>query len=141
MNTCSCSTGGSKLPCVGKLLIRIAVAAVFIYAGYGKFAMADVAQAGFEALFGAAWLSSVVGAVEIIAGVMILVGFQVRIAGVVLAIIMIVAILTAHKGQSFGEIMLPFTMLLTSLGLAFMGPGCLSVERCTKKDAFPAVGM
>ena len=81
----------------------------------------------FPTLF--AWL---VGITEVATGVFLLVGVLVRLSGVLVAVIMLVATLTVHLENGYvttdGGFELTLALLLVAVSLVFAGPGRLSVE-------------
>jgi putative oxidoreductase len=114
------------LKAAGLLALRIALAIIFIYSGYqklfvghemvtGLFDKLGLAPAGFWA-----W---VVGIVEFFGGIMILLGIFARYASVPLSIIMIVAMLTAHRGGPFSGYFLPLALLGGCLAILGAGAG------------------
>lgn len=114
---------------IALLIVRLALAAVFIYHGYGI--CSAVSQfAGFTKMpIAAAWL---VGGGELLGGLGMLAGVLSRIAGVGLAIIMLGAIVTYHWAHGFSitnqgyEYVL--TLLLNGLAITIAGPGKYSLE-------------
>jgi putative oxidoreductase len=136
MNCSHCSDGsGLKKASIGKLLLRIGIGVIFIYAGYFKLTHAAMVAPMFESLFGAGWLGTLVGLVELITGILVLVGFQTAVAGALQVIIMIVAIWTSHIGpdKGFTDVQFPMLVLLGSAAIALMSPGHYSVARCMCK--------
>lgn len=112
------------------LLLRIGVAVVFLYHGWGKLTGIE----GVQQFFGnigiplpglMAW---VVGIVEFIGGLLVLVGYKIRIPCILLAIVMVVAILTVKIGAGFEEARIDFVLLLVNISLALTGAGGYSVE-------------
>lgn len=120
------------------LFIRISLGVVFIIAGWMK--VSNMAGTiGFFATIGIpAWLTYIVAYAELIGGIMAILGILVRYAGIVLAIIMLVAckILFA-KGFSAmnGGYEYPFTLMLASLAMTTLGAGKYSLccFKCFKK--------
>lgn len=111
---------------VALLLVRVALASVFIYHGWGKLSDLDGTAGMFEDMGFAPFWATVVALVEFIGGVLILIGVRVREAGVLLAIIMIVAITQVHWDNGFagnGGYEFQFVLLLSSLAMVFAGPG------------------
>lgn len=74
----------------------------------------------------------VAGAIEVIAGILVLIGFKTRIAAFVASGEMAVAYFMAHMSQGFwpvlnqGEAAILFCFIF--LYLAFQGPGALSID-------------
>ncbi|MER8467639.1 DoxX family protein [Mesorhizobium sp. M1396] len=122
------------------LLSRLLLAALFVPSGFH--ALSDIAgTTGYFAGLGlplptlAAWGT---GLFELVAGLLILVGFQTRIAALLLAAFCIVAGFIGHYGQGGGDAMLAFLhqqMLMKDiatsggfLALAMAGAGAWSVD-------------
>lgn len=86
-------------------------------------------------------MAVVLAAAETFGSLAIILGIGTAYAAPILAFVMLVAILTAHlgsalaKGFPFGLLTfeLPLANLLSSLAIAFMGPGRLSLESYLKK--------
>jgi putative oxidoreductase len=122
------------------LLSRLLLAALFVPSGFH--ALSDIAgTTGYFAGLGlplptlAAWGT---GLFELIAGLLILVGFQTRITALLLAAFCIVAGFIGHYGQGGGDAMLAFLhqqMLMKDvaisggfLALAMAGAGAWSID-------------
>ncbi|UVK44725.1 DoxX family protein [Mesorhizobium sp. AR07] len=122
------------------LLSRLLLAVLFVPSGLQ--ALSDIAgTSGYFAGLGlplptlAAWGT---GFFELIAGLLILVGFQTRISALLLAAFCIVAGFTGHYGQGGGDAMLTFLhqqMLMKDiaisggfLALAMAGAGAWSID-------------
>lgn len=126
---------------MGLALVRIALGVVFTVSGVGKVlgvgpkAMGIDGFAGFLGGMGvpaptvAAWG---VGLLELVGGVMLLVGLLTRVVAVLLAINMAVALVLVHLPSGFvasnGGYEYVLVLALCSLGLAVGGPGALSVD-------------
>lgn len=113
----------------GLFLIRLALAIVFIYHGYGKLANMEMtigffAKLGFPAIL--AWL---VALGELGSGLAMLLGVLVRYAGILIAVIMLVAILKVKMAMGFGNggYELDLVLLLTALGVSMLGGGKYSL--------------
>lgn len=89
-------------PDAGKLFIRIALALVFIHAGWLKLHNMEMVLEGFSSMGIPAFLAYFVTYVEFIGGILMLAGFLVRYVGILLAIIMAVATFKAHWANGFG---------------------------------------
>tara|TARA_B100001248_G_scaffold261761_2_gene254131 strand:- start:938 stop:1363 length:426 start_codon:yes stop_codon:yes gene_type:complete len=120
------------------LLARIALAVVFIKAGWGKFGRLDQVTGFFESLgipF-AGLQAPMVASLELLLGIFILIGFLTRMSSVVLSIIMVVALFTAHAGEIDGIGALlsqaPFLYILLFLILMGKGAGKYSVDHRMK---------
>lgn len=124
------------------VLVRLALGIPMLIAGVGKvFAIGPKPMgisgfAGFLASLGvplptiAAWG---IGLVELVGGILLLVGLFVRIASAVIAIDMLVATVLYHLPNGYPAssdgIELTFTLSLIALALVLSGPGALSIER------------
>lgn len=124
------ASGGSLAILVGRILLSI----MFIVAGYGKLT-AIGGTAGWFASLGLpapTVLTVVVGLIELIGGLAVLVGYQTRIAALVLAAFTIGATLIAHTNLSDQVQQLFFLKNLAITGgflaLAASGAGALSVD-------------
>ncbi|MER9102425.1 DoxX family protein [Mesorhizobium sp. M0848] len=123
------------------LLSRLLLAALFVPSGFQ--ALSDIAgTTGYFASLGlplpalAAWGT---GLFELIAGLLILVGFQTRIAALLLAAFCIAAGFIGHYGQGGGDAMLAFLhqqMLMKDIAiaggfvaLAMAGAGAWSADK------------
>ena len=115
---------------IALLLLRLGVAAVFIYHGWGKITGIE----GVQQFFGnvgiplpgiMAW---VVGITEFVGGLMVLTGFKIKIPSILLAIIMVVAILTVKMGQGFEAARVDLLLLMMTISLALMGSGSYSLD-------------
>jgi putative oxidoreductase len=116
------------------LVSRIFLSILFILAGYAK--LTDLA--GTAGFFGSLGLpvpsvtAVVVGLVELVGGLAILVGFQTRIAAIVLAIFVLGATAAAHLdfSQPLNPLMLQKNLAITGgfLLLALIGAGAYSID-------------
>lgn len=116
------------------LLARILLCIIFIWAGYGKL----MNLAGTATYFGsmgipvASIVAPLTGLVELIGGLLILVGFQTRYSALVLAIFTVAAALIAHLklGDTGQTIHLTKNLAIAGGFLALMasGPGAYSVD-------------
>ncbi len=125
---------------VGILLLRIVVGVVFIAHGWSKFANLSATSDFFGNILGfpmPSVLAFVVAFVELVGGVMVLVGAFTWLAGMLLALIMIVAIFGA-KGISHltgqGGYEYELVLLGALLAIAKIPPGKYSVMHVMKKE-------
>lgn len=133
------NTGMLKSNDLALLLLRLGVGVIFIVAGWGKLTGIE-GTAGFFGNLGIpmpgimAW---VVALVEFLGGIMMLVGYKVRIPGVLLAITMLVAILLVKLGgdNPFRGMRLELMLLLSSLALSIMSTGKYSLDAVLDKQA------
>jgi putative oxidoreductase len=124
------ASGNSPVILVARILISI----LFILAGFGKLT-AISATAGW---FGSIGLpmptvtTVIVGLVELLGGISVLVGFQTRIAAIVLAVFTLGATAVAHLdfSQAGNALMLQKNLGITGglLLLAVLGAGAYSID-------------
>jgi putative oxidoreductase len=122
------------------LIARLLLAAMFLFSGYTALSDMEGTAAYFAGL--GMPLPSLVtiatGVFEIAAGLLLVVGFQTRLAAAALALFSIVATVMGHYGQGGGDPMMTFMhtqMLLKDIAvagglivLALHGSGRLSVD-------------
>ena len=116
-------------PETGLLLVRLAVGAIFITHGIGKFRDIEGTIGFFAGLGLSAFFAYLVATVELVGGIMVLLGICARFAGVILAIVMLFAIILVKSGAGFGAAEFEVLLLASSLTIAFMGPGKYSLMR------------
>lgn len=110
---------------VGLLALRIAVGIIFIHHGWSKWQ--DIA--GTAELFRgihiplALFMAYVVATVELVGGIMVLLGVYTKEASKFLAMTMIVALLTVHLKQPFAKAEFPLVLLGATLALSGTGAG------------------
>jgi putative oxidoreductase len=127
-------TIGDKLAFVGPTLARLTIGLVFIGTGWGKlhtlgdvtefFASLHIPAPGFNAVLAAS--------TEFFGGILILIGLGTRLAALPLAFTMVVAILTAKRGDIDGVTALvgfeEWSYFTMCIWLAVAGAGPLSVD-------------
>lgn len=129
------------------LPIRIALGTVFLFHGLQKFGLcgAEGDINGFAQFIGSlgfpfplvnAYMAAIA---EVLGGFLVLIGFQTRLGALLLVPPMVVAIFGVHLANGFSlekhGYEYALTLLLSALTLAFMGPGCLSVDKMLKKKS------
>ena len=118
---------------VALLVLRLALAAVLLYHGLPKVMNFGATVGGFQGMNIPAPTLTAAFAVlsEVVGGILILLGIAVDIAGVLVIIDMLGAIVTVHWANGFdftkGGWEHPFTVLAMALALALAGPGDYSV--------------
>ena len=119
---------------VAILVSRVLISAIFILAGFGKLT-AISATAGWFGSIGLPVPTAtvvVVGLVELVGGLAILVGYQTRIAAIVIALFTLAATAIAHLDFSdqMQVLMLQKNLAITGglLILAAVGAGALSID-------------
>jgi len=113
----------------GLFLIRLGLGLVFVVHGWGK--LDDLA--GTVGFFNNAGLPAVVAylvaVIEFVGGIAMIAGVWTKWAGWLLAIIMAGAILFVKGKMGFiGGYEFDLSLLLMALGVAFMGPGELTIH-------------
>ena len=112
----------------GMLLIRIAVAFVFIQHGVQKLTNMSQTVAFFGMLGIPAALAWITALGEVLAGLLVLLGAWTRWAGYFVAIVMLVAILTAKRKMGIFSWDLELSMMFVALGLSCTGPGAIALH-------------
>jgi putative oxidoreductase len=124
---------------VGKLILRITVGGLMLFHGVAKILhptalnfIADMLTANSFP----AYLAYGVFIGEVIAPIMVIVGYQARIGGLLIAINMLFAILLVHTGDLFSlterggsAVELQLFYLLTATAVMFLGSGKLAFKQ------------
>lgn len=120
----------------GLLVLRLATGLVFVMHGYQKFfqfTIPGTTQAFTQMGAPVPSLSApLVAGVELIGGLLLILGLLTRWAGAALAINMLVAIMLVHIGAGFfnpNGYEFPLTLLAASAALALTGPGRFGLGR------------
>jgi putative oxidoreductase len=130
---------GAKLGFLGPTLARLTVGLVFIGTGWGKlhslgdvtdfFASLHIPAPGFNARLAAS--------TEFVGGILVLAGFGTRLAALPLAFTMVVAILTAKRGDITGITALvgfeEWSYLVFFIWLALAGAGPISLDALVRR--------
>lgn len=130
----SCASGCRNSEDVGLLFLRIAVGIPFIVHGITKIMDVTGTAAFFASIGLPFYLVYVIGILELVAGLMILLGVYAWIGGWIVAVIMAGAYLVVkHKfafigGMSFE---IDYAFFFAGLAIAFMGSGKYSVMKST----------
>lgn len=88
-------------PDVGILVLRLALGAVFMYHGYDKLQNMEGVIGFFGTLGFGPELAYLVALAELLGGIAFVVGAFVRYAGIVLAVVAVVALLKVHLPNGF----------------------------------------
>lgn len=126
-----------QLSSFGLLALRVTIGVIFIYHGWMKLGAIDQTAAFFGSINIplAGIMAWVVALAEFVGGIAILAGIYTRFAAKLLAIIMIVALLTAHLGGPWKSAELPIALLGGLLAIATIGGGnwqCCAKSECMK---------
>ncbi len=123
---------------IGLTFVRLALGIVFVVSGIGKLLsigpkplpIADfaelLAQLGLPLPGVLAWLVAIL---ELVGGVLLIVGLGTRIVGLALAINMAVATALVHYPNGFDEYEYTLVLTLCAVALVLGGPGVLSADR------------
>ena len=112
---------------LGYLIIRIALGAIFLTHGFHKVETIDQTMAMFSHMGFYPWVGAFIGWLEVIGGLMLVLGVATRVIGVVLGIEMAVAVFTTGFGRGFGGVEFEVLLSAVALGVALMGSGRYSV--------------
>lgn len=122
---------------IGKLLLRLMLGVFMLFHGYAKIVKG---VGGIENLVTGAglptWVAYGVYIGEIIAPLLLILGFYARVGAVIIAVNMVFAVVLAHSGQFFDvsrtggwALELQGFFLLTGLVIALIGPGKFAINR------------
>jgi putative oxidoreductase len=122
-------------PNIGLLILRLVLGIIMIVHGYPKL----VGFSGVVGFFAGAGVplpalaAAFATVVEVLGGVLIILGVAADIAGLLFAIDMLGAILFVHIKNGFssqnGGVEFPLALLAMALAIAFAGPGRFAVAR------------
>jgi putative oxidoreductase len=119
-------------------LVRVGVALVFIYHGWMKVNGMEGTLGFFSSLGIPAFLTYFVAYVELLGGLALLAGMFVEFIAPIFAVIMFFAIYLVHFSKGFnnmaGGYEFQLLLLLSCIGLSFVGSGCALVNRLTGKN-------
>lgn len=119
----------------GALIGRVLMSAIFIWSGFGKLTAAGGTMAYFASLGvplpELAWVVTVI--VELVGGLLLLLGVQARLVALVLAIWSIATALVAHTNFANPDMQIHFMKNLAMAGgfifIALFGAGAYTMER------------
>lgn len=127
-----------KLKPLSLLLLRAGVGIIFIYYGYPLlFHPSQQMFEGFAKIGFASYMVYVAGVVELFGGSLLLVGLFTRVAGILLAGQMAIAIWKVHLGKGIyavGEYQFPLVLALAAFVLATTGAGVISLDYAIYRD-------
>ncbi len=118
---------------IALLLLRIATGIIFIAHGWQKVANPEVASNFFASQGLPGFLAIVVGYIEVIGGLMVLIGLWTSIAAIALSIIIAIALFYVKGGAIFRAFNVPvfeseLSLLAMSLALTLKGSGKIAVR-------------
>ena len=127
-----------KLKPLALLLLRWALGLIFVYHGWPKlFGNTQQAMQGFAGVGFPAWMAYVAGVVELFGGALLIAGLFTRIAGLLLAGEMVVALWKVHLGKGLlavNEYQFPMALAAAAFALAALGAGAISFDRAIFKE-------
>lgn len=134
-NTCSCggncmcgSCGSCSCGSWGLMLLRLAVGVFFVMHSILKFSNLSGTISFFQSLGLPGFLAPVTASVEIIAGLLFIVGFWTKWAGYAIAVLMVGAFAFAGLKSGFPAYEVIVTYFAAALAIAWNGPGKWSVH-------------
>lgn len=140
---CNCWLAGfgCKFSTLFLLLIRLIWGVQFLTAGWGKLSNSAQVMPFFESLGLPGFMVYVIGTIELLGGLLLVLGLYSRLAALLLSCVMIGAYATAHNAalfNIFGDFAAftkeaPFLFLMASLTVFSFGPGCWSLDAWKKK--------
>jgi putative oxidoreductase len=116
---------------VGLLFLRLALGIIFIWHGYPKLTHANAMQGLFVQHRLPGYFVTVAGVLEVFGGALIILGFLTRIAALLLAMEMAVAIWKVHSAGGYMAVHsyeFPLVLAAASFALATIGAGRASVD-------------
>lgn len=126
---------------VGKLILRISIGGLMLFHGINKLGGIDFICGQFSKIGLPGFLGYLVYLGELIAPLLLLIGFRSRISGLLVSATMVVAVLLVHAGDIFklgdhGESAIEIQLLYFFGGLAiyFLGGGNLAASSSNKWD-------
>jgi putative oxidoreductase len=127
-----------KLKPLSLLLLRVGAGIILIYHGYPKlFHPSHQTIEAFASIGFASYMVSVAGVVELFGGALLAVGLFTRVAGILLAGEMAIAIWKVHLGKgvlAVGEYQFPLVLALAAFVLATTGAGIISLDHAIYRD-------
>lgn len=132
-----------KNPDLGILLVRIALGVGFMAHGISKFQNLEGTMKFFSSQGIPSAMAYLVAAVETLGGLAMILGYCTQVAGILLAVVMLVAVVAvkADKSLAIMNIELELTYLLASLSIVFAGPGKYSLLDMFSKKPSPTPGQ
>lgn len=127
-----------KLKPLGLLLLRWGIGAIFIFAGFPKlFGDSKRAIEVFASIGMPAYMVYVAGAVEFFGGWLLVAGLFTRVAALLLAGQMAIAIWKAHMGKgvlALQEYQFPLALAVGAFALVTCGAGAISLDKLIFRD-------
>jgi putative oxidoreductase len=122
-----------KLKPLALLLLRLALGAIFIYNGYPKLTHSAQWVGNFDRMGFPGYFAYIAGVLEVFGGAVLIAGVFTRIAGLLLAIEMGVAVLKVHglisNPANVHSYEFPLALCAGAFVLATVGPGLISIDQ------------
>lgn len=124
--------GLEKLKPLGLLFLRLGLGAIFISHGYAKLANTHAWMANFQHMGFPSYFAFIAGIFEFFGGIMLVAGLFTRLAGLILAAEMSVAILRVHLPMGpitqIRNYEFPMALAVGAFALATLGAGLISFD-------------
>ena len=132
-----------KLKPLALLLLRVAVGVIFIYHGYPKlFGQTREAMQGFVHMGFPGYFVYIAGVIEFFGGCLLIAGLFTRIAGLLLAGEMAVALWRVHRiildPLAVHNYELPLMLTVGAFALASLGAGVISFDQAIFREGRPS---
>jgi len=129
----------NKLRPLALLLLRLGLGIIFIYHGFPKlFTHMSEAATAFPHMGFPSYFAYIAGIVEFFGGCLLIVGLFTRIAALLIAGEMAIALIKVHLPQggplAIGNYQLPLALAVSAFTLVALGAGALSLDRLIFKD-------
>jgi putative oxidoreductase len=134
-----------KLKPLALLLLRVALGVIFVFHGYPKlFTHTRETMQGFAHMGFPVYFAYIAGVLEFFGGLLLIVGLFTRIAGLLLATEMAVALVKVHgmisNPMAVDSYQFPLVCAVGSFALAAMGAGILSLDQAVFANRGGSVG-
>lgn len=113
----------------GLFVMRVILAVIFISHGMGKFHAIDQTIIFFSSLGLSAFFAYFVATIEVLGGLLVLLGIFTQYAGMVLAIIMVFSTILVKLKMGYLYAELDIAVFALALGIATIGPGRWSLSK------------
>lgn len=133
VSKCAAVFCGSSNSDIGSAILRIGVGALFVLAGVSKFLSLPMTVFMFAQVGLAGWWVYVVAGVEVLGGLMLLLGFWSRLVAIPLGVIMLVATIIQFRfGGGIMGAMAPLVIFLVQVQFYLSGSSTWALENCVK---------
>lgn len=116
------------------LLVRLLIAAIFLYHGWPKATDWQMASSKFEGMGFPGFLGPTVGIIEVVSSLLLILGWLNSLGSILLMGVIVVAIVAVQISQGWvPSLERDLQVLLLLLVLLTFGPGSYSVDKPTSK--------